>query len=164
MLTLFTKSILREYTAFFRTHNSSFRRANNSLSSEYIQVSKHTFSSFSPTYPPFKRTKGHYDTIKFQYHRRSLLIGRDFSGIGLFTPWIYTIILPIYSLTVLLKKEANANKISLTFPSSAFTPNNPDNIIQEFPRSFHDKQSDSSRVNMISIFVWLHIIQIHLTE
>ena len=42
-------------------------------------------------------------------------------------------------MIVLLKAEANANKISLFFPSTALSLNNPDNIgnfVQELPNHF----------------------------
>ena len=42
-------------------------------------------------------------------------------------------------MTVLLKTEANANKMSLSFPNSILPPKNPDNIrnfVQELPDSF----------------------------
>ena len=57
----------------------------------------------------------------------------------LYSPEICTIILPYCRMIVLLKAEANANKISLFFPSTALSPNNPDNIgnfVQEFPNHF----------------------------
>ncbi|MEQ2411410.1 MULTISPECIES: hypothetical protein [Bacteroides] len=42
-------------------------------------------------------------------------------------------------MTVLLKTEANANKMSLSFPNSILPPKNPDNIrnfVQELPNHF----------------------------
>ena len=54
----------------------------------------------------------------------------------LYFPEIRTIILPYCRMIVLLKTEANANKMSLFFPSTALSLNNPDNIgnfVQELP-------------------------------
>ena len=57
----------------------------------------------------------------------------------LYFPEIRTIILPYCRMIVLLKTEANANKMSLFFPSTALALNNPDNIgnfVQELPNHF----------------------------
>ena len=57
----------------------------------------------------------------------------------LYFPEIRTIILPYCRMIVLLKAKANANKISLFFPSTVLSLNNPDNIrnfVQELPDSF----------------------------
>ena len=57
----------------------------------------------------------------------------------LYFPEIRTIILPYCQTIVLLKAEANANKISLFFPSTVLSLNNPDNIgnfVQGLPNHF----------------------------
>ena len=57
----------------------------------------------------------------------------------LYFPRICTIISPYCRMIVSLKAEANANKISLFFPSTALSLNNPDNIgnfVQELPNHF----------------------------
>ena len=62
----------------------------------------------------------------------------------LYFPEIRTIILPYCRMIVLLKTEANANKMSLFFPSTVLSLNNPDNIgnfvsnLQRNFRSFID--------------------------
>ena len=48
-----------------------------------------------------------------------------------------------------MKREVNANQMSLSLPDSFLLLNNPDNthnFVQELPRSFHDKKSDSGCV------------------
>ena len=57
----------------------------------------------------------------------------------LYFPEIRTIILPYCRMIVLLKTEANANKMSLFFPSTVLSLNNPDNIgnfVQELTKHF----------------------------
>ena len=57
----------------------------------------------------------------------------------LYFPEIHTIILPYCRIIILLKAEANANKISLFFPSTILLLNNPyntRNFVQELTKHF----------------------------
>ena len=86
------------------------------------------------------RTKIPYGTIKIPMPTmKPISWERNSRKELLYFPEIRTIILPYCRMIVLLKTEANANKMSLFFPSTVLSLNNPDNIgnfVQELTKHF----------------------------
>ena len=137
------ESILRELTAFFEHTDFRPEELTSVLSSGYKQVNEHAPASSTATSSSFQkdiRTKIPYGTIKIPMPTtKPISWERNSRKELLYFPEIRTIILPYCRMIVLLKTEANANKMSLFFPSTALSLNNPDNIgnfVQEFPNHF----------------------------
>ena len=137
------ESILRELTAFFEHTDFRPEELTSVLSSGYKQVNEHAFTSTSANEPSFQkdiRTKIPYGTIKIPMPTtKPISWDRNSRKELLYFPEIRTIILPYCRMIVLLKAKANANKISLFFPSTVLSLNNPDNIrnfVQELTKHF----------------------------
>lgn len=137
------ESILRELTAFFEHTDFRPEELTSVLSSGYKQVNEHAPASSTATSSSFQkdiRTKIPYGTIKIPMPTmKPISWERNSRKELLYFPEIRTIILPYCRMIVLLKAKANANKISLFFPSTVLSLNNPDNIrnfVQELTKHF----------------------------
>ena len=137
------ESILRELTAFFEHTDFRPEELTSVLSSGYKQVNEHAPASSTATSSSFQkdiRTKIPYGTIKIPMPTtKPISWERNSRKELLYFPEIRTIILPYCRMIVLLKAKANANKISLFFPSTVLSLNNPYNIrnfVQELTKHF----------------------------
>ena len=137
------ESILRELTAFFEHTDFRPEELTSVLSSGYKQVNEHAPASSTAISSSFQkdiRTKIPYGTIKIPMPTtKPISWERNSRKELLYFPEIRTIILPYCRMIVLLKTEANANKMSLFFPSTVLSLNNPDNIgnfVQELTKHF----------------------------
>ena len=137
---------MRELPAFFRAYKFSSLKKQQEFIVGYKQVIN-LYTSFFPHQRALLskgqkdiRTKIPYGTIKIPMPTtKPISWERNSRKELLYFPEIRTIILPYCRMIVLLKTEANANKMSLFFPSTALSLNNPDNIgnfVQELPNHF----------------------------